>query len=928
MTVYRLNMTVFNGDVAEDVAVEVEAATPDDAVKSLGVRGVRVTDNGATHVDPLATDVSGGTVYQQWKVNKVTATKSTVTTEAAARRLAEMHDQVNAGPDHGVTSHDAEALLDGMTSDQLRDVSARGPLPASYLQKTKGDLVQHVVRMNVGNALNHRAIVGYPELGKAPDWVGPEAKERAARMAGDLSSGGKPPEKPDATAVKWVDPQDGTVHVGVIKARNKTAATVEWDSGRVEKGVKFSDPGVEFLTPDNAEAARAAGEAAQRAETRDTQRGESDPFDGDADRKRETEARLRAAITGALDDGRQTGAVSMVELRAALPDVSREEFDAAATNVFQHSDVHPDPLRTEPDNLFAHFGNTTKEEHEAGLVFGGQNTLSVRMDPQGRNLTSDAQRWRAADRDQAESYFATCDEPQLRRLADEFGLDTDGDTDALRERLADNAARNQREDSIRGHQRQQDQVALAEAEEALERGYGPETWTDAERAEVAAAARRQATDEWDIGRQRAALFEDLPEDGSLGEKWAQIAKDREETREAKKEARDTGQVYVDHIAEATSACHAGRRHAGPCLSGGSAPAHTCDLCGGDVGLSEVNGATLCTRCIADRAAYDGGPFEDGDGTGIPPWIEQRCSRCRRPMTIMAGTQHFDADGSASVGTFCPRCKISSGVDWTWSTGAAPAEDERTCEECGRWPGHSKHCPLNGQPDGVLRVATADDGVTIELLREELADDQAGRYVVRDEPHGHVTTGPLEDADRMNVAFDNHVALHNFQHAEQEAKPARQPYQGTKEILEMKYDEIVARHQALDAKMEKGLDRRADGLMAIEGVRAAVHDMESGTGDLHTAVDALVAALVDANFDAASVAGAAEAANALNPDLVQEMIDSVDITGDLIYESVSRLEPAQEAVEASKEHVTATYGAIAEGVQVAGVSGKAMEVAGA
>ena len=32
----------------------------------------------------------------------------------------------------------------------------------------------------------------------------------------------------------------------------------------------------------------------------------------------------------------------------ALPDLTREEFDAAATNVFQHSDVHSDPLRTDP----------------------------------------------------------------------------------------------------------------------------------------------------------------------------------------------------------------------------------------------------------------------------------------------------------------------------------------------------------------------------------------------------------------------------------------------------------------------------------------------------------------------------------------------------------------------------------------------------
>lgn len=1013
MTVYRLQMTVGVGDDARDVAVEVEAHSPDEAVASLGTRGVRVNDNGATYVSPLAGDISGGTVYQEWKVNKVTPSKAKTTTEFAARRLQEMRDAVQAGPDHGVRREDAVDLLDGMTAEQIREVAARGALPAGYQQRNKEDLVRFTVDMSVGSALNHRAIVGYPEIGKSPEWVGPAAEERRKRMLDGLSEGGREPEKPDATAVKWVDPQTGTVHVGVIRNRTKSTADVEWDNGRVEKGVKFDDDKVEFLTPEDGETARAEHEAAERAAERDrinrenAERGghfphqhdhyQPDPYGGDTERKRAVEAEMRDKIRELQGQpGEGPYYVGVKELRDAMPGVTEEEFTAAAENVFSHTDVFPTPARS---------GAGTDDEQDAAAIPHGVPKRGVHiLNPEEaqRQRGDDAQRWRSADRDEADSYFATLGPAELSNLARQLDLDDTGTEEELRERLAGNAAANHREWGIRAHEETDDLVTLHDAEKAMQEGQHPGDWTEEERAKVGAAARRQANNKWEPGRDRAAMFEGLPEDGTLGEKWGKYAKDQNEIREAKKEARETGQAYIDHAIDGTDPCAAGTRHAGPCLTNHVNPEHHCTLCGGDVDLVDMTttaGGHMCRRCVADRAAYNGQPYNDW--TGVPGWIEQRCPKCRKPMSLVKGSQHFDADGGASISTYCQNCRISSGVDWVWATGEAPANDERTCEECGQFPGHSEHCPLNGQPHNVLRVARADDGATIQLVRDEhgyavtdsvcghvssaipedrdsmdgdfdhhlgwhnaehareanqgkdddssqierttTADDgvviqlvrtasaagpEAGQYVLSCASHGQVTTGPLEDAGRMNVAFDNHVALHAMQHAEQQSKPAPQPYAGTKEQLELKYGDIVRLHEEmaerLDARQEKG----ENGSYEIEQCRFRVEDIEAHDGSLRDAAAKLIEEMGKARFDTASIAGVTEAADAVDPDAIAELIDAIDVASDLMTGHFDRTNAVIDELRQSLQYVENTYGALAAGIQETGVSGKVLEGTGA
>lgn len=56
------------------------------------------------------------------------------------------------------------------------------------------------------------------------------------------SSSGRPPQHPDAAGALWIDPHDGNEGIGRIVKRTKSTADIEWPNGRVEKGVKFTDP--------------------------------------------------------------------------------------------------------------------------------------------------------------------------------------------------------------------------------------------------------------------------------------------------------------------------------------------------------------------------------------------------------------------------------------------------------------------------------------------------------------------------------------------------------------------------------------------------------------------------------------------------------------------------------------------------------------
>lgn len=1067
MTVFRMKLSVSDAVAGspDDRLVHVELEAPDweAAQARLASATLRVNEDGTTSIDPTAT---GGDVYRQWRIEHAIESKADITTEQATRKLAELREKVQSGPDHGVTREQAAAVLDGMTADQLKDIAARTGQPISYLQRNKKEMVDSVVNKQVGSALDHRAVVGYPEQGKAPGWVSDEVKERAARVhaesqpVGGTTASGKNPVQDGVAAARWTDPTNGAVHTGTVVSRTADTADIEWRDGRVEKGVKLTDPGVTWLRPGEdgapAEAPPVTGRAAASEWERD---GEPLPADEartldnathvsrwnadagrieygviaertdrhatvdwstgdreevqigddsmtfltDQDRRRETEMRIRDAYaerdTSAAHEGGP--GVPIRDLRAAMPDVSDEEFDAALERVARHPDVNTDPIRTglpltPPDG---------EKEHPAEYVKTSYGNVyrTVRMDDRGRSQVSHLME--GVDRDAADSYLSTLNNRERDRIAEELGLEqyADETPEHLHERMVEEIARRQRERDLHAHQEEKDLSTLYDAENAQKQGHPPEDWTEDERKQVAAArARVAASCTWSPGRKRAELFEDVPADGSLTEEMKARKKDRDEQREVRQEARNTGQAYVDHAADGEEPCSAGNRHAGPCPVANPDAEHKCSICGTD---HQVDPATdVCVRCTRERANYNNQP-----DSAIPPWVSQRCPRCREPMEIEKGTQHFDADGGASVSTRCPRCHISSGVDWVWSTGTSPAEDENVCEDCGRFPGHSKFCKLAGQPAGVIRVAraddgveirmvrdehgyavqddacghvtscmpedrdtfdgdfehhlgwhnaeharetnrgrepgntveriaTADDGVTIELVREARAEKPAlvgsvvqeawtgELYAVRDEVCGEVGTGALSDYGRMEAVFDNHVAYHNQKH--KDAPPPPGPYTGTKEGLELRYDDVVALHGQMGDGFAEQTDTCEKVHAAIEEAAVAADDMQVGTPGLRQAAIALAEAIAQAKLDASSLAGVEEAVNVLDAETVEALFDAVDIVQDHMVEVKSRTATAAEAVAASKKHVEDTYGALAQGVQETGVRGKALEAVAA
>jgi hypothetical protein len=777
-------------------------------------------------------------------------------------RLAEMRRRVKAGPDHGVTRAQAAELLDGLTAAQLRAV-AEGNGISLGAARNKDDLVRGIVNGAVGHVLDHHAVVGYPDQGIKPEWV----KDGPSR----------PRPSDQAAAVSWTDPATGTVHVGTVTGRSGDKLDVEWSAGRVEHGVSVDDPNLTVYRAGTPEADRAQAEADRRNADRYRRQVASDagdgwppppaandtpdPFHGDADRKRDVESRLRSTIDAKLNDGRKIGAVGMVELRDALADVSKDEFDAAATNVFRHSDISVEPLRSDPDDPFAHFKPSTPEEDAAAIPFGGTQINAVRANPLGRNIITDEQAWRESDRDSAASYFATCDEPYLRTLAERLGVDPSGDADTLRDRLTDNAARNRREDLLRSHERTEDLKTLYEAEKA---GTNPASWTEEERREVAAAAQRQKDNEWEPGAARAAKFADLPLDGSIPPE-RQAAWDKEMAGET---AVMNGQGFVDH--GDGEPCPGGQYHVGPCTPT-NPDAPRCRLCGSDRDVTAVGDAAICGHCSAERSVYDRQPFPEGDTTGIPDYRKDshHCSKCGTTMVPVAGTQNFDADGGANCTIKCPNCGMEGASYWTWSTGTAPAEDENLCDECGHWPGHSKHCRHHPKAEGAA-----------------------------------VPEEPLPSNDELRSQYT-----------------ARG---GTQALLEMNYDQIMKFHRDMIGLIE---DRISDSKTVAEHltkVEAAVDGMEGADDKLRHHANVLMDAMDEAKLDRSSLEGVWTAAEMLDPDMVGEMADAYDIARDMAHEVLGWAADAQAALEKSERHIDATYGALAAGIQETGVSGKVLE----
>src|SRR5690349_6210472 len=106
-----------------------------------------------------------------------------------------MRQKIKAGPDHGVTRDQVAELLDGLNGTQLRAVATASGIDVSYLQRTKGDVANLIVRRTVGDLLDHHAITGYE--GQLAPWA---SKPKVEAGGGTQPAGAATPTGPDPTA--------------------------------------------------------------------------------------------------------------------------------------------------------------------------------------------------------------------------------------------------------------------------------------------------------------------------------------------------------------------------------------------------------------------------------------------------------------------------------------------------------------------------------------------------------------------------------------------------------------------------------------------------------------------------------------------------------------------------------------------------------
>lgn len=197
---------------------------------------------------------------------------------------------------------------------------------------------------------------------------------------------------------------------------------------------------------------------------------------------------------------------------------------------------------------------------------------------------------------------------------------------------------------------------------------------------------------------------------------------------------------------------------------------------------------------------------------------------------------------------------------------------------------------------------------------------------------HARTCPDATAEQIKHWEDNdppHVrAAREEQRRDEPGPQDPQPPPATGGGVEMRYDQIVDAHTGMTAGLNRNLDARAAIVIEVHSAAATVQVMEDGTPSLRAAARRLRAEMVEARFDAASVAGAGEAVDALTTGDVTDLLEATDAALDCIERTTTAVRGALEQVESSREHIVSTYGSLAAGVQETGVSGRALEAAGA
>jgi len=147
-------------------------------------------------------------------------------------------------------------------------------------------------------------------------------------------------------------------------------------------------------------------------------------------------------------------------------------------------------------------------------------------------------------------------------------------------------------------------------------------------------------------------------------------------------------------------------------------------------------------------------------------------------------------------------------------------------------------------------------------------------------------------------------------------------------LDFNYDGIVAAH----GDMLEGLNVRAEQATAVKteaaAAAAAADGMDDGRATLVQNANCLVEMMTAARFDTSSLTGASELADSFTADDAAALEEHCEELERTAVQVAGTATAALDGVQESRDHIVSTYGQLAEGVQSTGVSGKALEGAGA
>jgi hypothetical protein len=329
-----------------------------------------------------------------------------------------------------------------------------------------------------------------------------------------------------------------------------------------------------------------------------------------------------------------------------------------------------------------------------------------------------------------------------------------------------------------------------------------------------------------------------------------------------------------------------------------------------------------TSCPADATAQPPHPSEPEEDDPWKPLSEQEKDEMRRnalhdvgkwcgdPNCSCACTQcHAEPQHVAGIGERCmnanahrrtygansPDCVRCGSYDVIYATNYSPPA--WVCRAC--WAVQTGPEPITEADQKAAELEEEARNVGLPVTEEPAAT--TGEEDQTPSPAG--TAGP-----------ENSTAPHN----------GNATAGGTTMALEFNYDAIVHAHDDMLAKLNRRLEAALSVKNHATAAAAAADGMDNERTELISSAQALVEGMTEARFDANSVAGATEAASAFSADdaaAIEEQCQELVSKADSV---ISVTNQAIEQVQASRDHIVNTYGALAEGVQSTGVRGEAME----